>query len=444
MKTLSKEAENKILEAIQDICEYVNDGMHPTAATIKVAEEHSLTPNFIQLACTGYNTGATTFQREKAAGILEKMAEFPLVDTSAVLAHLYPSKPVTSGVLKEASAVSSEYSKAPKSNKLNPLKVAYAEKIASTKLPMNHKATALTDPNSRMKRAYNQSIALKRSLANKRAQYAGAQDDLLSKLGQVADTVRRSGVDIGSWEAAAVARNGAAGKAVFDYVYAKCSNSKRANTAGRTLVDWSQPLGRLIDNAIKSARDVVSIAAEYRALEADTEQKVAALLAPHLADEQPVVIETKKADILSGLGGAMLAGGNQATGLGKSPTALAQGYADELDDPAHDNELRQIRARAMLQDLMMNDEVISGYDPGEVMDAYNEISSVTPRSSTQSAIIRPLLRKRLTQGAIEPFEAAEMVNIEKGLGQAQKSFSPTNNPLAKEGAANVLQHRILV
>ena len=72
------------------------------------------------------------------------------------------------------------------------------------------------------------------------------------------------------------------------------------------------------------------------------------------------------------------------------------------------------------------------------MNAYNDIAQLSPRSATQPALIGPYLRKRLTQGAVEPFEAAEMVNVEKSLGQSQSSSSPQSK------VSNVLDTRELV
>ena len=109
---------------------------------------------------------------------------------------------------------------------------------------------------------------------------------------------------------------------------------------------------------------------------------------------------------------------------------------DDLGDPAHEQQLRQIQTQAMLQDLMSNDEVISGYEPDTVTEAFNEISESMPRASNRAAFMRPLLRKRLTQGAMEPFEAAEMANIEKTLGQSEDSHV---NPMDKE--SHVLKKR---
>jgi hypothetical protein len=101
------------------------------------------------------------------------------------------------------------------------------------------------------------------------------------------------------------------------------------------------------------------------------------------------------------------------------PTAALQsGVLNKLTDPRHEAELRNIQAEAMLTDLMANDDVISGYDPAEVTRHYGEISQLSPRASTQSGLMRALLRKRLQQGAPDPFELDMLIRMENGLRQA--------------------------
>jgi hypothetical protein len=472
MNTLSKEAEARILDAIQDVCEHVTGGMEPTSAVIKVAEEEGLTPNFVKLVCTGYNTGATTYQREKASHILDKMAEFPIADLDSVMSHLYPDKPKSKSLLKESSAVSDEYKSAPRAGRNNPLTRSFREKIAAA--PCVPGAAGTSDQKDRgrsksasgerMKHAYNQSLDLKRALETKRAEYANSQDKLLQGLADLLETVKRGSYDLPSLEYAAKARHGEAGARVFSYLYANEPRLKRAFDARKLVeADWDGPVLSRVERICKAASDVVRLRVEYDDLCGNTADKVAGLLDPF--ELAPTVSTTQKTNILSGsnslqqksaagflggmIGGAAYGLGNTAarslggaSSLAKTPGDLAGGMAEDLDDPEHEGQLRQIQARTMLQDLMMNDEVISGYDPGEILDAYNEIVGVTPRSATQAAIVRPLLRKRLTQGAIEPFEAAEMVNIEKNLGEVNKAPSPMA-AVHKEGSTNVLQHRIL-
>jgi hypothetical protein len=98
---------------------------------------------------------------------------------------------------------------------------------------------------------------------------------------------------------------------------------------------------------------------------------------------------------------------------------MVESVEQDLSSPVHIDELRQIRSRAMLSDFLANDDVISGYAPEEVTNAYNEISQLSPRASSQPAIMRPLLRKRLTAGSVEPFEAQQMADIEKTIKQTE-------------------------
>src|SRR6185369_16381767 len=78
---------------------------------------------------------------------------------------------------------------------------------------------------------------------------------------------------------------------------------------------------------------------------------------------------------------------------------LAQKDLQDLMDPGHESEIRNIQAEAMLNNLMANDEIIKTHDPEDVLDAFNEISQVAPRMSTSTAVMRDLIRKRLSGGA---------------------------------------------
>jgi hypothetical protein len=84
-----------------------------------------------------------------------------------------------------------------------------------------------------------------------------------------------------------------------------------------------------------------------------------------------------------------------------------------------DNVRRTAAVQSMLTDFVNNDEVLSGYDPNEIYSAFNEISGLAPRLATQPAAMRSILRKRLTQGSMEPFDINEIANIEKTVSEAQ-------------------------
>ncbi len=85
----------------------------------------------------------------------------------------------------------------------------------------------------------------------------------------------------------------------------------------------------------------------------------------------------------------------------------------QLEDPAHDAQLRAIRTQAMMAD-MMNDPIIGSHPLEEVSKTYNELSQLAPRSAQQPALMRAALRRHL-QGAVQPFETNEALNTEKTL-----------------------------
>jgi hypothetical protein len=110
------------------------------------------------------------------------------------------------------------------------------------------------------------------------------------------------------------------------------------------------------------------------------------------------------------------------------PSTMAAGVESQLDDPEHLDELRGIQTRAMLADLMNNDPVLKGYDPEEFTNAFNELVQLSPSAADQPALMRPLLRKRLTAGATEPFDAQQIADIEKTVQQIRPQARNAHGP----------------
>ena len=69
-----------------------DDGMHPTNALVKVAEDLDLTDDQARLVGKAYNTAHTAAIREKGAGILEKLATTPIADCEEAVSKLHTEK----------------------------------------------------------------------------------------------------------------------------------------------------------------------------------------------------------------------------------------------------------------------------------------------------------------------------------------------------------------
>jgi len=71
----------------------------------------------------------------------------------------------------------------------------------------------------------------------------------------------------------------------------------------------------------------------------------------------------------------------------------------------------------MLHDLLANDEVVSGYDPFEVTNAYNNLSQIAPRTAQHPLAVQAMLRKQLSQGSLDPFEVEQAIKMEGQLSK---------------------------
>lgn len=99
--------------------------------------------------------------------------------------------------------------------------------------------------------------------------------------------------------------------------------------------------------------------------------------------------------------------------------ARTQGLFKALTDPDHELQLRNIRAKSVLNDLIRNDPVISSYDPSEVTIGFNEISEIAPSVAESPAIMTALLRKRLEGGHLADFDINQLMQMETSRAQAQ-------------------------
>lgn len=432
-KTLDKSAEASLLGAIRHISDYVEKGASPTEAVVKAASEMSLGPHMVPLAVHAYNTGRTTWQQNHGGtGILDKQANFPIARVEDVMRQLYPDNPATPSEKTASEAISKDYSKPPSVAPSDVVQLQ--EKAAHYQLPKITTPVREGPLIEKLHRAFGSTQRTKRASEVLRMHYKEALDKFMSSLSQLnvyfkqSEYFRKSFAEV---EYNAQLVFGEPAKRAMDHAYAQCKlKEKRASGPPRGLnrFEPDQQPYNLIAQIIKCGEDLIT--ARKVAEDGKTEVKKAEVKPPF--EQAPASSKTRSIALgacldlsfdlmgkeagflgnLSSLGlGAAIRGGH-----GASTSELEESAEMALNDPSHLQELREIETRATLNDLISNDEIISGYDPDEVLDAYNEIAQLSPRASGQPAVIRPLLRRRLTQGALEPFEAQQMADIEKTVG----------------------------
>jgi hypothetical protein len=442
MAQFGKEAEEQLLNHVRDVQSYIVDGDSPDDAIVKVARDARMHPDMLPLLVQAVNVGRQGYQREKfsGTGILNQVAEFPLARIENIKAALYPAKPQQpSGVLK-ASAVSADYGRPPKPV-ISYEKAAHA-KLASAKLPASFfvqpEVGYKGDPKTKVARMQTAKEQVAREIDNAKVAEVTARDRFLVAMGRVADYFKQA--DYNRLSLAEVEWNaerlyGALATDVIDYVAAR-NRSKEARAAvapriARPVLPSDRPYAD-IRLAIDLGRKYADARRHVKDLEGAATEKIAQIMRPFsehfptppmgLLGRPPQDFsgQNKAASLLTAIGAGIGSGVGGSMRQAMQPKATPDLISDmgmELDDPAHNDELNGIEAKAMLNDLLANDEVISGFDPQEVSEAYNEITQLAPSSATQPALMRPLLRKRLTAGAVEPFEAQQIADIEKTVRQ---------------------------
>jgi hypothetical protein len=436
MRPLSKEAETKLLSAIEKAAELVNSGETPNAAIIKVAGAEHIPAGHINLMVHAYNTGRTTKQRESGDSAIEKSADFNLADADTIMEALYPKTVKTSAEIVNKSVISTEYAVAPTG--FIARRKATMEKAASALLALPEKTWIAPprDEHAAAMRGHSQKQAAKRDIEEIRrvatvaySKAAAAMDDLATYFRtpgnmSFADAVKQTGIRVGEEgvsvlmklaevypalkkQAATQARHfGNSGPyALIETVLDKLAEYKdyqaKFNTAN------PQPVKK--EAAAKPEPVTGSIL--HNPLEAPLELKK--------ANASPTPLSLNPVSVTRALGQTMFEGANSYI---KEPGQLRNEAFADITDPDHERKLRNIRAQSVLADLITNDPVISGHDPREVTNAFNELAEVAPNFMDSSATVQALLRKRLEAGQLADFDVKQLLDMEKTKADQQKSM----------------------
>ncbi len=456
MQTLSKEAETKLLVAIEKTAAFVSDGLDPSSAIAKAAAEDSIPVGHINLMVHAYNTGRTSRQRSEGADTLEKAADFPLADASVVLEKLYPAQVKTAAAQSRSTVVSTQYALPPTGilSRREQSRVKEAGKqldwtLQGVKGPPKPYPR---DEAAAMKRAYATADRHKRAMEESRRQVTHALDKLASTFKEVTAYFRTPGcTPIPVVREQAFLLHGGKGQQLIDEIVsvtpslAKMARHKPAVITNSLQAVDGEVYG-LISQFLDELEEYNQLKTAHAQIEKDASAASEAALLPFvhaplcilsgLPISSAIPSETEKRGNLGLLYGVSaiknllgnVGGGDDANPLPTDDAASGKMY-NKITDPDHEAQLRNIQTQAMLQDMLINDPVISGYEPHEALNAFNDIVSTAPHAANQRLLLQSLLRKRLEQGNMDPFEADQLLGIEqkqkrlnappgKGLGDA--------------------------
>lgn len=435
MPSISQNDEQTLLTAVQKVATLVESGLSPDSAIEKVARDSQFAPGTINILCHSFNTGRQLHQMRENTETQKKFASFELANPSKVISAIY-GKTQT----KEAS-VDVERLIAKRREQLNP---DNRSKLAQAPLssPFEKAASSATTadkpvPQHQLFREYELS---KVAYNEARLDVCRCEDRIRGLFHKLATELFSR--DLAEVEAVARSRFGKLAEPIFDHITSLPTFSRRKRASDNMLiksaVSFQQTPYSTVEEIVKLATDLAKFRTALESRKVACDAAADKLRLPHVthgvkkeASTQKEVTGNADSDVgplfrkasflvPPALGVAIGSGVGRTVGnYPKEKADLIDDEIHKLDDPAHMNEIRKIRTSAMLNSMLTDpDDPISGFDPDEVVGAYNEISRLAPHSSEQPAVIRPLLQRRL-QGNVQPFEAKEITDIEKGITSAR-------------------------
>ena len=415
---MSPAQEQRLMRALESAGGYLEQGNSAVEALTKAAQQHDLPRGHIEPIVHAFNA-AQALQKQAAGSYAERAAEYELIDPQTIVQALFP----TTQKKAAFTGVSDEYDLPPVW--LNPPKPPVLEKRAST-------LEISTTSESRAARAQQFCDYAEKALENTASELTRVENEANHYLQKLAAYFGPHGYIPGNIPADAVRDNAyrkwgtVAAKIIDSVTTVKAAGFRHVHPVSETAEPYC---------------DILKVAALLKDLPAQREAYKAAC-ARHQAwidknpqlfsnwGRTPPAVEKKASGLnLSQVLGVSLAK-DWAEGLAgqmrqAEPEALVQKELGQLSSPEHETELRDISQRAMLQDILVNDPVLSRHEPHDIANAFNSLSMLAPEAMTNPELATGLLRKRMEAGGLEPFELQGLTSIDNTLRQ------PRNKPQDK-------------
>lgn len=458
MRPLTKEAEAKLIAAIERAAGYVNGGMAPNDAIVKSAVESEIPAGHVDLMVHAYNTGRTTKQREQGENTLEKAADFPLADKDTVLDALFPKAVKTSAELVTSKVVAPEYSLSPRD--LIARRNASTVKAAAAKISLPEKTWVPPprDEEAAVRKAASDRRAAELAQEELRRQATAAYAKAAAAMDELHEYFRRPGnMSFQDAVRETELRLGDEGVAVLKKIAAVYPHLEKQAATNELVIGDCEPCKlaeKVLDavHAYNAARAAVPVKEAFRKKEVPEILTDSILYNP--ADEPLTLKAAASIGAAAKSGAATQRLFSSGASFLNAPTAIAEkmvaapaaagefvgkyerGVGDlflgspqksyskavqSLNDPEHENALKNIRAQSVVHDMILNDPVISGYDPKEVALAFNELADIAPSFVDSPGAMQALLRKRLEAGQMADFDIKQLVDMEKAKVDANKS-----------------------
>lgn len=418
MEGLSKELEKQSVAALKDAIEYANGGMLPDDAVIKAAEAHNLDGELARRVAEAYNVSKTLGHYKQASSAADKLSPFAIADPDKIVQRMYPSGVATptekaSSVLVKQSAETRMF-----------------EDVAPRKTVeiLRQAKPYARDINMLFKQAYAHRDVLRQDISHARVDAVSARIKMVDAIEKLSSYFRKVGhTPFSVAEAHAMHLHGNSAKPLMDIVWelskAASFHEKRASAA--KAADARIPEFELLLN------DVSDKTKTYNAclLKMATAEGAFEDYNSQLSKREQLVKEALLKESFDPFGTAKDIGIISALKKPNPRSETAKALGDVLD-PDYEARMKNIEIQTQLADMMANDPVIKHHPPEKVINAYNELASLSPRGVSAAMSLRALLRKSLEGGGIDAYEINNILSAENAM--------KTRDEASKENLTGVL------
>lgn len=415
---ISSDQEQKLMRALTSVVNYLEDGQPALDAVVKAAAHHDLPAGHIPLLTQAFNAGQA-LQKQAADTYAERASDYTIVDSADVVERLFPTQQ------KQAAfaGISSDYTEHPDWLQPAPAASQYVKQASLDTFSLT--------PELRADRMQGFCDRSERDLQDAATEITALELEANRTLEKLANYFGPHGYIPGNLPADAVRENagclwGRAAEKIIDTVTTvKAAGFRHIHQVKQDAAPYAW-----IMKVAEIAKDLPYKKAAYAA----AQQRHQAWIDKHpqlfttWARTPPTIQKQANGLNLSQILGVTLAK-DAITGLSSqmqqpNEEGLVQKELANLGSPEHETELRDISSRAMLQDLLVNDPVLSRHDPHELARAFNSLSMLAPQAMTNPELVTGVLRKRMEAGGLEPFELQGLTSIDSGMRRPVQQAQP--------------------
>lgn len=417
---ITADAEARLVKAGKEMVRLTGDGLTPNEALEKVATEYGFGPDYIDRVGQLYNTSCTLRQLQDTKGHLKRAIEHPLADPGAVVEKLFAA-PTSEKAAGDNRVCASLYE--------DPMSIASEEMTKAAAVTARIPSYSY-DPALLLKRAYAILNGVEQDVTRLGSRVYNLEERRSVMLSKAAAHFRQTGAEpFEEVEQRVKSAYGLLGEKTVEVLWSTLGGAQKLHK--RASAEPTRPLFVPTQTPYRELTEVIKISCE---LEKARRQRTAAAEA---VGEMRQDIRKRAAALAgqpepnvkeAGMGSALqFKGVNELIDslVDEGEVESAQGKAESnAVDPNHEAALRSIRAQSVFQRVMADDPVIGQYDPSDVADAYNEISTLAPKVATQPAVLRGYLRRFLESSPqasgriLDTFEAGQLADLDKKIGPA--------------------------